>query len=381
MTMKISILVILLLSINDSKAQAQEKSVEFQVYSPDLPDTTHVFITGSLSELGSWNPSKVAMQNLGNHLWSKKITSKQLVSIEYKFTLGSWGREAADANGRALQNFNALIKSDTLVKHNIFFWKKGDTKKEIIGQITGQVAYHKQVKGEGIKPRDVIVWLPPDYNTNKKKRYPVLYMHDGQNIVDPATSSFGVDWRIDETADSLIRNKITPAFIVVGIYNTIDRTREYTPGEGGTAYMKFVVNKLKPMIDSAYRTKPEAKNTIVGGSSAGGLISFMMAWEYPNVFLKAICMSPAFKIMNIDYVKTVQSTTEKKNLYFYIDNGGIGLETQLQPGIDAMMSALKEKGYAEGKNYYYTIDAKAKHFEADWAKRMPMAIKICMEKK
>ena len=380
--MKISILILAIFLLSSwPKVQAQEKSIEFQVYSPDLPDTTHVFISGGLTELGSWNPSKVVMQNLGNHLWTKKLTIKQSVSVEYKFTLGSWGREAADANGIALQNFNALLKSDTLIKHNIYFWKTGDTKKEIIGQITGQVAYHKQVKGEGIKARDVIVWLPPDYNTNKKKRFPVVYMHDGQNIIDPATSSFGVDWRIDETADSLIRNKIAPSFIVVGIYNTIDRTHEYTPGEGGSAYMKFVVSKLKPMIDSNYRTKPDAKNTITGGSSAGGLISFMLAWEYPNVFSKAICMSPAFKIMNIDYVKTVQSTNKKKNVYFYIDNGGIGLESQLQPGIDAMISALKEKGYAEGKNYSYTINSKAKHFESDWAKRFPRAIKICLWKK
>lgn len=360
--------------------QAQERSVEFQVYSPDLPDTTHVFVTGGLSELGSWHPAKVAMENRGNHLWSKMITIKQPVSAEYKFTLGSWGREAADANGRALQNFNASIKSDTLIKHSIYFWKKGDTKKEIIGQITGQVAYIKQLKGEGIKPRDVIVWLPPDYNTNTKKRYPVVYMHDGQNIIDPATSSFGIDWRIDETADSLIRNKISPSFIIVGIYNTADRTREYTPGEGGTAYMKFVVKKLKPKIDSTYRTMPEAKHTITGGSSAGGLISFMMIWEYPNVFSKAICMSPAFKIANIDYVEKVSSSKEKKNVFFYIDNGGIGLESQLQPGIDAMMAALKEKGYSEGKDYYYSIDPKAKHFESDWAKRFPNAIKICIKK-
>ncbi len=248
----ISILTLFLLSIN---CLAQEKSIEFQVYSPDLPDTTHMFITGGLSELGSWNPSKVVMQNLGNHLWSKKIATKPL-SVEYKFTLGSWASEAANANGRALQNFNVQIKSDTIIKHSIYFWKKGDTKKEIVGQITGHVAYHKQIMGEGIKPRDVIVWLPPDYKANTKKRYPVVYMQDGQNIIDPATSSFGIDWRIDETVDSLIRNKITTSFIVVGIYNTADRTREYTPGEGGTAYMKFVVNKLKPMIDSAYRTKP-----------------------------------------------------------------------------------------------------------------------------
>lgn len=357
----------------------QEKTVVFQVYSPDLHDSTHVFIAGSLADLGSWNPATTPMQHEGNHRWSKKIVVKEGTSIEYKFTLGSWDREAVNANGLPLQNFNLTVNGDTTVIHNILFWKTGGDKKVITGQITGTVAYHRQLTGEGIAPRDIIVWLPPDYGANKKKRYPVVYVQDGQNSVDPATSAFGVDWRIDETSDSLIRNKITPSFIVVGIYNTADRSKDYTPGEGGSAYMKFVVKKVKPLVDSVYRTKPEAKNTIVGGSSAGGLISFMLAWEYPGVFSKAICMSPAFKIMHIDYVKTVLESKEKKNVFFYIDNGGVGLETQLQPGIDEMMTALKQKGYKEGRDYFYTIDSGAKHFESDWAKRFPKAMMITLD--
>jgi|APTNR8051073442_1049403.scaffolds.fasta_scaffold00017_145 predicted alpha/beta superfamily hydrolase len=359
--------------------QLQEKTVMFQVYSPDLPDSTRVFIAGSLAEVGSWNPATTLMQYEGNHRWSKKIVVKEDPSIEYKFTLGSWDREAANANGLPLQNFNLAVRGDTTVTHTILFWKTGGDKKVITGQITGTVAYHRQLTGEGIAPRDIVVWLPPDYTTNKKKRYPVVYMQDGQNSVDPATSAFGIDWQIDEASDSLIRNKITQSFIVVGIYNTADRTKDYTPGDGGTAYMKFVVKKVKPIVDSAYRTKSDAKNTIVGGSSAGGLISFMLAWEYPNVFSKAICMSPAFKIMHIDYVKAVLESKEKKNVFFYIDNGGVGLETQLQPGIDEMMTALKQKGYKEGRDYFYILDPAAKHFESDWAKRFPKAVSICLE--
>jgi predicted alpha/beta superfamily hydrolase len=359
--------------------QPLEKTVVFQVYSPDLPDTAHVFIAGSLADLGSWNPATTPMQHEGNHRWSKKIVVKEGTSIEYKFTLGSWDREAANANGLPLQNFNLAVRGDTTVTHTILFWKSSGDKKAITGQITGTVAYHRQLTGEGIAPRDIIVWLPPDYTTNKKKRYPVVYMQDGQNSVDPATSAFGIDWQIDEASDSLIRNKITPSFIAVGIYNTADRSKEYTPSESGAAYMNFVVKKVKPLVDSAYRTKSDAKNTIVGGSSAGGLISFMLAWEYPGVFSKAICMSPAFKIMHIDYVKTVLESKEKKNVFFYIDNGGVGLETQLQPGIDEMMTALKQKGYKEGRDYFYLLDPTAKHFESDWAKRFPKAVSVCLE--
>jgi predicted alpha/beta superfamily hydrolase len=238
------------------------------------------------------------------------------------------------------------------------------------------------LKGAGLQDRDLVVWLPPDYDADKTRRYPVIYMHDGQNIFDPVTSAFGVDWSIDETADDLIKKKSIEPVIVVGIYNTSDRMKEYTPGEKGTAYMNFIVEVVKPLIDSTYRTRPDRKHTIVGGSSAGGIISFMLVWEHPDVFSKAICMSPAFKSLSPggwDYTRVVRSSNgQKKPIFLYIDNGGIGLDSQLQPGIDEMLTALKTKGYAEGKDFLFLPDPTAKHFEADWAKRFPNALVVVL---
>jgi len=98
------------------------------------------------------------------------------------------------------------------------------------GKITGELRYHPAMQGDGIRERNVIVWLPPDYHNNTDSTYSVLYMHDGQNIIDPATSFIGVDWQIDESVDSLIRVGSIDPMIVVGIYNTDDRLYEYTPG-------------------------------------------------------------------------------------------------------------------------------------------------------
>jgi predicted alpha/beta superfamily hydrolase len=148
--------------------------------------------------------------------------------------------------------------------------------------------------------------------------------------------------------------------------------------------MNFVVKTVKPLIDSTYRTKPDRKNTIIGGSSAGGIISFMLLWEHPDVFSKAICMSPAFQSLSSggwDYSRVVQNSTgNKKYVFFYIDNGGIGLDSQLQPGIDAMLTALKSKGYEERKDFVFVRDMTGKHFEADWAKRFPRALVAVLEK-
>ncbi|RLD37440.1 MAG: histidine kinase, partial [Bacteroidetes bacterium] len=279
----------------------------------------------------------------------------------------------AGANGLPLQNFILKPKGDTLVKHDIYFWLDGQPR-VVGGQISGNVEYLGQMHGDGILDRDVIVLLPNDYESNTEKQYPVLYMHDGQNLFDPTTSSFGVDWQIDETLDSLSKLGTVEIPIVVGIYNTNERTADYTIGKQSQDYMRFVVETVKPFIDKKYCTLTDAKNTAVGGSSYGGLISFKMAWEYPHIFSKAFCLSPAFKVQNIDYVQNVLDYKgERKNLTFYIDNGGIGLEEQLQPGIDDMLEALEVRGYKKDKDFFYITDKKARHFESDWAKRMPNA--------
>lgn len=252
------------------------------------------------------------------------------------------------------------------------------------GQITGTVKYHPAIKANDLQERNLIVWLPPEYGIDPEQRYPVLYMHDGQNIFDPSTSFIGIDWQIDETADSLIRSGEIPPVIIVGIFNTSDRTMEYTPGEKGDAYMDFIVNTVKPLIDSTYLTLTDRGNTFVGGSSAGGIISFMLTWEYPDVFSKAICMSPAFRNPDgfnyqFNYITTVQeSTNPPQDVFFYLDNGGVDLDAMLQPGIDEMLLALDAKGYRLDRDFVFIKDDDAPHSETAWAERFPEALKIIL---
>jgi predicted alpha/beta superfamily hydrolase len=229
----------------------------------------------------------------------------------------------------------------------------------------------------GIKPRDIIVWLPPGYDTSKEKRYPVLYMHDGQNLFDPNTSFLGNEWKVDETADSLIRNKEINPIIIVGIYNTEDRKEEYADTSLGEKYKHFLIDKLKPFIDENYRTLPDRENTAVGGSSMGGLISFILVWEYSDIFSKAICMSPAFNIGKNDYASKVnQYTGLKKNIQIYMDNGGLNLEKRLQPGINKMLFVLQSKGFLPDKDFLWFKDDKAPHNEKAWAERFWRPLKF-----
>jgi len=145
--------------------------------------------------------------------------------------------------------------------------------------------------------------------------------------------------------------------------------------------MGFIVNKLKPMIDKLYRTKPGREFTAVGGSSAGGLISFMLVWEHPNVFSKAICMSPAFKVDNIDYVETIKRHNgKKKDIFLYIYNGGVGVEERLQPGVDEMLDALDDKGFELNKDLFYVKDENARHSESAWGQWIGESLKLLFNK-
>jgi predicted alpha/beta superfamily hydrolase len=372
--MKSVLLALILFSVISISAQEKVK-VTLEVISPTLDDSAKIYVAGNIEELGNWNPGKVMLDNKNNKNWRKTIEVMKGTRLEFKFTKGSWATEALGSDSAVPQNYVVVAINDTTVQKTIFNWRDKFNFK-VNGQITGTVLYHKNFVLEGLKPRDIFVWLPPDYETNREERYPVFYMHDGQNLVDPRTSNTFIDWQVDEVADSLIRAGIIEPFIIVGINNTEDRGTEYSNTPLGKLYVKLIVEKIKPFIDKEYRTIPDAIHTAVGGSSMGGLISIISAWDYPNVFSKAACFSPAFLFRDFDYTKVVQEDKSTKDLILYIDNGGIGLEAMLQPGVDKMIDALKAKGFKDGKNLFVFIDKTAEHNEAAWAKRVWRPIEI-----
>ncbi len=361
---------LLLLFLISQTVRAQEfKEITFKIQANNIPDTANVYITGNTKELGNWQPDKVSLINTSGNYWEKSFLLPAGENIEYKFTRGSWNTEAVKEKGDIPENSKLLVKNDTTIDQVINYWKDQFTYK-LKGQVTGRVDYYRNVKGDGIPARDILVWLPPDYDTHINERYPVLYMQDGQNLFDPVTSAFGVDLQIDETTDSLIRSGYMNPIIIVGLANTDWRSSEYSDNDTGYAYMKFVVGKIKPFIDSTYRTIPNPGNTAVGGSSLGGLISFMLAWNYPDVFSKTLCISPALKVYKIDYVKYVNGYSgTHKQLKFYFDAGINSLDSLLIPGTKQMISALEKQGYKEGKDILWYLDKEGAHNEASWAKR------------
>ena len=233
-------------------------------------------------------------------------------------------------------------------------------------------------------PRDVIVYLPPDYETATERHYAVLYLHDGQNLFDAATTFAGNEWGLDELAEEMIAGGQVEPLIIVGIYNTGDeRMDEYTPvkdhrGRGGRArsYGAMIVEELKPFIDREYRTLPNAANTGLGGSSLGGLVTLYLGLQYSRIFGKLIVMSPSVWWANRAILKQVRQLRVKATPKIWLDTGtceGQSPEDCVK-NTAALCKALVDKGWRLGRNLAYVEDEGAGHNEKAWGFRMRQAL-------
>jgi len=330
----------------------------------------NIFIAGNKVELGNWNPGAVAMEKVHDTLWRFAAKFPHNGVVQFKLTRGLWENEAIYESSRVPGNTTIEVTKDTTVLLRPLFWKRQILPSKPEQTIRGKVEYHRGLIGDGLNHRrDIVVWLPPSYKKSAAKRYPVLYMHDGQNIFDPATAFTGHDWRVDEVTDSLINLKKIEEIIIVGIYNSPDRIPEYSDSPIGNSYMNFVITVVKSLIDSTYRTKPDKKHTAVMGSSMGGLSSLMFVWKRPDVFGMAGCLSTAFWYDDEKTLKEIREySSHKKDVKIYLDCGG--REKELIGGYKRMVAIFKKKGYKKGKDLGYHLEGKGTHSEYSWAKRV-----------
>ena len=144
--------------------------------------------------------------------------------------------------------------------------------------------------------RHVEVWLPPGYDEAAATRYPVLYMHDGQNLFDPRIANTGVDWGVDEAVVRLVKRGVIPPVIVVGAWSTDAREPEYSPWDDASDYARFLIEELMPRVNREFRTRTGPANTAAMGSSMGGLLSFYLVTHHPEVFGACGCVSTHFPL-------------------------------------------------------------------------------------
>jgi len=297
-------------------------------------------------------------------------------TFEYKFTRGDWTKGETNADGSGIQNRALKLTGDTIINTKVLGWND---------DFATAVSHEKRHSASGnvsvmdtafnipqlSRTRRIWIYLPPDY-TESKKSYPVLYMHDGQNLFDNATSYSG-EWGVDEFLDSIFLAK-KKEIIVIGIDNgQVKRMNEYNPwefqnfGKGeGDKYVDFLVKNLKPYIDKHYRTLSNKNTTYIAGSSMGGLISLYAVLKYPEVFGGAGIFSPAFwTAPGIDSAVIATSKKMNSRLFFYA--GGKEGDAMV-PDMIRIEKEIKKNSVSPTKEI---IDPEAKHNEAAWRKWFP----------
>ncbi|HEY0017115.1 MAG TPA: alpha/beta hydrolase-fold protein [Longimicrobium sp.] len=221
--------------------------------------------------------------------------------------------------------------------------------------------------------RDILVYLPPSYDRSQR-RYPVIYMHDGQNLFDRATS-FGEEWEVDQTLEQAAGEGLEA--IVVGIPNLgKERLNEYSPwhdrrhdqGGKGEAYLEFIVDTLKPIIDRDFRTMPGRESTGIAGSSMGGLISLYAFFKHPRVFGFAGVMSPALWFGGRSIYPFVKERPFVPGR-IYLDVGTSEGSEELHD-VRRLKEILTQKGYKTGRDLLYVVEMGGQHNERAWARRM-----------
>jgi predicted alpha/beta superfamily hydrolase len=311
-----------------------------------------IAIRGSAGPL-SWSTGKDATWTAGN-VW-----------------VTTWPSSAGDVEVKPLINDtrwstggNYRVRAGTTVDVYPFFGPATGTLQRISSIASPQLG----------NQRSLVLYLPPSYSENPLKRYPVLYMHDGQNLFEAATSAFGTEWQIDENINAAIAAGRMDEVIVVGVSNTSNRIYEYTPccdaqfgGGGAELYERFLIDTVKPFIDQRFRTLPGKDNTAVMGSSLGGLISFYLARRNAQVFGKAGCLSSSFWWNNEALVAQVEQSTVHVPVRLYID---AGTSNDGLPQTTRMDNALLADGYLQGVDLDFFVAQGGSHNEASWAARV-----------
>jgi Putative esterase len=266
--------------------------------------------------------------------------------------------------------------------------------------LPGRLVQYPDFPAKAVAPRNISIWLPPGYDSGKK-RYPVIYMHDGQNLFDPATSYGGKTWGVAEALVAMKRDAI-----VVGVWNIKLRSIEYLPQKlfallppdqranvkqthGGEpisdAYLRFLVTELKPYIDKTYRTRTSPRDTSSMGSSMGGLISLYAMAEYPKTFGQVACVSihwplgnPATsdpdKITSAFKAYLMTSKMRPGANRLYMDHGTLTLDSTYAPYSARMDAILPTLGWHRGRDWVSRIFPGTAHNEEAWRARIDVPL-------
>jgi predicted alpha/beta superfamily hydrolase len=254
---------------------------------------------------------------------------------------------------------------------------------------TGDLRLHEFQSRIFRNTRFLRVWLPPGYDEgeNSGRRYPVLYLNDGQNLFEPSTSFTGVEWGVDETADRLIRERVVPPMIIVGIDNTgKDRFREYMPHRSlqpmmlrvqGQRYPNFLIKEVMPFVARSYRAASGPENTGLGGSSLGALISLYTSAVRPGVIGRLLLESPSLWASNRQMIRESREVKRWPERIFLAtgtaEAGRADRDRSMVDDVRELAAIFGRAGLGQNR-FRLFVDEGATHHESAWARRFPDAL-------
>ena len=363
-----------LLLLSGFVTQAQV-TIRLSAVPANTPAGATLYLAGSVN---NWNPasSTYALTRLPDGTYAITLPAAT-GTIQYKFTRGGWDNVESTAGNEDVANRSYTFSSGPAeVVQQVMNWKDltAATPPARRHTVTANVQIMKedfalpQLNG---RTRRVWLYLPTGYATSKH-RYPVLYLQDGQNVFDAATS-FSGEWGVDETLSQLQMKGLDAASCIVVAVDNGGKSRldEYSPwrnaeygGGEGDQYLEFLVQTLKPYIDTHYRTWPDRGSTGIGGSSMGALIATYAALKYPSVFGKVAAFSPAYWFAEKPLVDYVRQHPANPDTRFYFVSGATESETMV-PLMKAMRDALQATR-VPARNLSLAVRPDGKHAEWFW---------------
>jgi putative esterase/starch binding protein with CBM20 domain len=366
--------------VNWALAQ-KEVPVHFAVtVPPQTPKDQTLYISGDASVLGNWDAAGVPMERNPDGTYTATVQLMSGIEHAFKVTRGTWGTVERGPNNSEIPDHLFTARDETTVSSNVTTWV--DNGKSIPGRVTltGDIRLHKKFHSNLLgDERTLIVYLPPNYEQSPEARFPVLYMHDGQNIFDASTSFAGVEWRVDENAQEMILDGRIKPVIVVGIYNTPDRTDQFI-GSKHDLYGRFIVEEVKPYIDRQYRTLPDPTHTAMAGSAMGGLATMYIAQKHSDIFGAIALFDPFLrdptsgsggKLLINDLLDHPAWAT---GLHWYVNMASdpAGVYPGTDPAADgqALHQALLAAGLKEGSGVTYEPAPGEQCNETGWSQRI-----------
>lgn len=381
----------------ETRLASEEVNVTIIATVPE--DAGEIYLAGNVDALGPWRADGLLMTGSGRAR-QQILTLPDGFELEFKLTGGSWDQEGTGPSGTVLPNFTHQVtaEGENTVRVEIVDFKypaEAYIADPEGSGVIGQLIYWTDVESAFFDvSRHVEIWLPPGYDADPNQTYPVIYMHDGQNLFDPRIANTGTDWGVDEAMMANVADGLHEPAIVVGIWSTNQRGYELSPWHGGPHYARMLIEEIKPRVDASFRTRPDRDNTFTMGSSMGGLISQYLVRTHPDVFSACGCVSthvPLSPQMAIEFLglETEAGTNPTEpyliadartntplpdDVRLYFDWGTATLDASYPPLMAQLQPWLEAQGLVAGESYAYRQFEHAPHNESAWRARVDLQL-------